>query len=98
MKGIPTSKKNLCPVCGNHHGCKIQDDKWVLCLRGSSQQDSPTWLPLRQTATQWNGRVVVLPTMAIALMGHGKTASTASTNAATGKGCISQTAGCRGAL
>jgi hypothetical protein len=41
MKGIPTSKRNLCPVCGNHHGCKIQDDKWVLCLRGSSQQDAP---------------------------------------------------------
>lgn len=41
MKSISTSKKNLCPVCGNHHGCKIQDDKWVLCLRGSSQQDAP---------------------------------------------------------
>lgn len=42
MKGISTSKKNLCPVCGNHHGCKIQEDKWVLCLRGSSQQDAPS--------------------------------------------------------
>lgn len=41
MKGISTSKKNLCPVCGNHHGCKIQEDKRVLCLRGSSQQDAP---------------------------------------------------------
>lgn len=39
-KSTPTSKKNLCPVCGNHHGCKIQDDKWILCLRGSSQQDA----------------------------------------------------------
>jgi len=41
VKGIPSSKKNLCPICGNHHGCKIQEDKWVLCLRGSSQQDAP---------------------------------------------------------
>lgn len=41
MKAISISKKNLCPVCGNHHGCKIQEDKWVLCLRGSSQQDAP---------------------------------------------------------
>jgi len=40
-KNTSTSKKNLCPVCSNHHGCKIQDDKWVLCLRGSSQQDAP---------------------------------------------------------
>lgn len=41
MKGTSTSKKNLCPICGNHHGCKIQENKWVLCLRGSSQQDEP---------------------------------------------------------
>jgi len=41
VKGISTSKKHLCPICGNHHGCKIQNDKWVLCLRGSSQQDAP---------------------------------------------------------
>ena len=41
MKGTCTSRKNLCPVCGNRHGCKIQQDLWVLCLRGSSQQDSP---------------------------------------------------------
>jgi len=40
--GTSSSKKNLCPVCGNHHGCKIQSDKWVLCLRGSSQQDAPS--------------------------------------------------------
>lgn len=41
MKAISTSKKNLCPVCGNHHGCKIQEDELVLCLRSSSQQDAP---------------------------------------------------------
>jgi rhodanese-related sulfurtransferase len=41
VKGIPTSKKLLCPVCGNHHGCKIQEDKWVLCLRGTDKEDAP---------------------------------------------------------
>ncbi len=41
MKGTPTSIKNPCPVCGNFHGCKIQENKWVLCLRGSSKQDTP---------------------------------------------------------
>jgi len=41
MKGTPTSKKNLCPICGNHHGCKIQGNQLVLCLRSSSQQDAP---------------------------------------------------------
>jgi len=41
VKGTSSSKKNLCPICGNHHGCKIQLEKWVLCLRGNSQQDAP---------------------------------------------------------
>ena len=41
MKGIPTSKRHICPICGNDHGCKIQEDKWVLCLRADSPQDAP---------------------------------------------------------
>ncbi len=36
-----TSKKNLCPVCGNHHGCLINQDLSVLCLRVDNQKDAP---------------------------------------------------------
>jgi rhodanese-related sulfurtransferase len=42
MKGISTSKKHLCHICGNHHGCKNLEDGLVLCLRGNSQQDAPS--------------------------------------------------------
>jgi len=41
VKGTSTSKKNLCPVCSNHHGCRIQEDEAVWCLRGNSQHDAP---------------------------------------------------------
>ncbi len=40
-RGIRASKRNPCLVCGGFHGCKVQDDKWVLCLRGMGQHDAP---------------------------------------------------------
>ncbi|MBD2772517.1 hypothetical protein [Iningainema tapete] len=41
MKRQYTSKRNLCPVCGNHHGCAIREDGLIECLRSFSQQDAP---------------------------------------------------------
>ena len=41
MKRLYTSKRNLCPVCGNHHGCAIREDNLIECLRSASQQDAP---------------------------------------------------------
>jgi hypothetical protein len=29
------------PFQSENQPCKLQDDKWVLCLRGSSEQDAP---------------------------------------------------------
>lgn len=39
--GQRTSKRLLCPICNNHHGCSIKDDGAVLCLRGTSEKDAP---------------------------------------------------------
>ena len=41
MTGISTSRRNLCPICSNHHGCKIQEDESVWCLRGIGVHDAP---------------------------------------------------------
>jgi hypothetical protein len=41
MKRLYTSKRNLCPICGNHHGCAIREDDLVECLRSTSQHDAP---------------------------------------------------------
>lgn len=41
MKRLYTSKRNPCPICGNHHGCAIRDDNLIECLRSFSQQDAP---------------------------------------------------------
>lgn len=40
MKRCYTNKRNLCPVCGNHHGCAIREDNLVECLRSTSQHDA----------------------------------------------------------
>ncbi len=40
-KGIRSSQIYNCPVCDEDHGCKVQDDQWVLCLRGMGQHDAP---------------------------------------------------------
>lgn len=40
-RGFYSSKKNLCPVCNNHHGCLVNQDLSVLCLRATCQQDAP---------------------------------------------------------
>ncbi len=41
MKGTRSSKNNNCPVCNNGHGCFVNLNRGVLCLRGSSKQDAP---------------------------------------------------------
>ncbi|WP_235019040.1 hypothetical protein, partial [Tolypothrix sp. NIES-4075] len=41
MKRQYTSKRNLCPICGNHHGCAIREDGLIECLRSFSQQEAP---------------------------------------------------------
>jgi hypothetical protein len=41
MKRQYSSKRNPCPICGNHHGCAIRDDNLIECLRSFSQQDVP---------------------------------------------------------
>lgn len=41
MKRLYTSKRNLCPVCGNHHGCAIREDNLIECLRSTSKNDTP---------------------------------------------------------
>lgn len=41
MKRLYTNKRNLCPVCGNHHGCAIRDDHLIECLRSTTQHDAP---------------------------------------------------------
>jgi hypothetical protein len=41
MKRLYTSKRNLCPICSNHHGCAIREDNLVECLRSTSQHDAP---------------------------------------------------------
>ncbi|MDF5729363.1 MAG: hypothetical protein PUP92_15415 [Rhizonema sp. PD38] len=41
MKRQYTNKRNPCPVCDNHHGCAIQQDGLIECLRSFSQQDAP---------------------------------------------------------
>ncbi|MFM6456056.1 MAG: phage/plasmid primase, P4 family, partial [Planktothrix sp.] len=38
-----TSKRNLCPVCGNNHGCQILDDDAVNCLRTKENNVPPGW-------------------------------------------------------
>lgn len=35
------SKQRLCPVCQNHHGCRIFSDGKVWCLRVTNQADVP---------------------------------------------------------
>jgi len=39
--GVYTSINYLCPICSNHHGCKIQANNCVFCLRGMGQHDAP---------------------------------------------------------
>ena len=41
VKGVYTSLKTLCPICSNHHGCKIQSNQCVFCLRGMGSSDAP---------------------------------------------------------
>ncbi|AFZ56871.1 hypothetical protein ACOWPH_00770 [Anabaena sp. PCC 7938] len=41
MKRQYTTKRNPCPVCGNHHGCAIRPDNLIECLRSFSQHDTP---------------------------------------------------------
>ncbi|GCL37483.1 hypothetical protein SR1949_25940 [Sphaerospermopsis reniformis] len=41
MKRQYTTKRNPCPVCGNHHGCAIRSDNLIECLRSFSQYDAP---------------------------------------------------------
>ncbi len=41
MKRHYTSKRSLCPICGNHHGCAIREDNLIECLRTFSQNDAP---------------------------------------------------------
>ena len=41
MKRQYTTKRNPCPVCGNHHGCAIRPDNLIECLRSFSQHDAP---------------------------------------------------------
>ena len=41
MKGVYSSLKNLCPICSNHHGCKIHSNQCVFCLRGMGHSDAP---------------------------------------------------------
>jgi hypothetical protein len=40
MKRQYTTKRNPCPVCGNHHGCAIRSDNLIECLRSFSQYDA----------------------------------------------------------
>jgi len=41
MKRQYTSKRHLCPVCGNHHGCAIREDGLIECLRSFSEHGTP---------------------------------------------------------
>jgi hypothetical protein len=41
MKRLYSSKRNLCPICGNHHGCAIREDNLIECLRSTTQHDAP---------------------------------------------------------
>ncbi|MBK1990175.1 hypothetical protein A0J48_022050 [Sphaerospermopsis aphanizomenoides BCCUSP55] len=41
MKRQYTTKRNPCPVCGNHHGCAIRSDNLIECFRSFSQHDAP---------------------------------------------------------
>ena len=41
-RGLRSSKINPCFVCGGQGGaCKVQEDKWVLCLHGFGPTDAP---------------------------------------------------------
>ena len=41
-RGLRSSKRNPCFVCGGLGGaCKVQEDKWVLCLHGFGPTDAP---------------------------------------------------------
>ncbi|HEY9633739.1 MAG TPA: hypothetical protein V6D14_10055 [Coleofasciculaceae cyanobacterium] len=41
MKRLYTTKRTLCPICSNHHGCAIREDDLIECLRSTSQHDAP---------------------------------------------------------
>ncbi|MEL7039629.1 MAG: hypothetical protein AAFO04_29060 [Cyanobacteria bacterium J06592_8] len=50
----PSSKRNLCPICGKDHGCKISDNL-ILCLRGDRNFLVPGWKWIKEAANGMGG-------------------------------------------
>ncbi|MBD1862347.1 MULTISPECIES: hypothetical protein [Trichocoleus] len=58
--GVSTTKHLLCPICEKDHGCKINEDGSVLCLRITSPNDAPTGYRFIQTLNNDMGGLFVV--------------------------------------
>jgi len=63
-RGRRTSRTNPCPICGNHHGCKIFDN-YIYCLRADRLSDGVLGYSYIKELDEGMGSVFVSPSFSI---------------------------------